>query len=283
MPNHTPDEVVHFRRIPDFDNLELLHATYRTFSFARHAHETFALGVVERGVQAFHYRGEMHTTPPGHLIIVNPGEMHTGFAASEAGYTYRMLYPSVSLMRHAANEVSGCSSPMPFFPKGVVHDQALARDIGRLHRALQGPATRLEQETLLLHGLAHLVERHGSLPQLPFCSGREPRAVARTREYLDTHAVDNVSLTHLAHLVNLSSFRLVHVFRDAIGLPPHAYLTQVRIARAKRLLAAGQSVARVAAEMGFADQSHLSRHFKALTGVTPGRYARSSKNVQDLE
>lgn len=282
MRNHPSDEVAHFRRIPDFDNLELLHATYRTFSFARHAHETFAVGVVERGVQAFHYRGKLHTTPPGHLIVVNPGEMHTGFAATEAGYTYRMLYPSVSLMRHAAGEISGGSFLTPSFPKGVVHDQTLARDIGRLHRAFQGPATRLAQETLLLHGLADLIERHGSHPQLPFCGGREPRAVARTREYLDAHAMDNVSLTYLAQLVNLSSYRLVNVLRDAVGLPPHAYLTHVRITRAKRLLAAGQSVAHVAAETGFADQSHLTKHFKALTGVTPGRYARSSKNVQDI-
>ena len=96
------------------------------------------------------------------------------------------------------------------------------------------------------------------------------------------HAADNVSLTELSGLVSLSPYRLVHVFRDTVGLPPHAYLTQVRVERAKRLLAAGQSVARVASEAGFVDQSHLTRHFKALTGVTPGRYARSSKNVQEM-
>ena len=195
VSNRMPDEVVRFRRIPEFDNLELLHATYRTFSFARHAHETFALGVVERGVQAFHYRGETYTTPPGHLIVVNPGEMHTGFAASEAGYTYRMLYPSVSLMQQAAAEISGRSCLAPFFPQGVIHDQTLSHDIARLHRALEGPATCLEKETLLLCGLARLIERHGKISTS--AASQWPGTICgRGRAGVPRHARGGQRLTH---------------------------------------------------------------------------------------
>jgi AraC-like DNA-binding protein len=64
-------------------------------------------------------------------------------------------------------------------------------------------------------------------------------------------------------------------------MPPHAFQTQVRVSRAKTLLLEGWSISQVASQTGFADQSHLTRHFKRLVGVTPGRYQQSSKNVQD--
>jgi AraC-like DNA-binding protein len=105
--------------------------------------------------------------------------------------------------------------------------------------------------------------------------------VQQVRAYLEAHYAANVSLEQLAALTNFSSFHLVRVFRTAIGLPPHAYLTQVRLRHAKRLLAAGLPIAQVAAEIGFTDQSHLARHFKQLAGVTPGQYAQGRKNVQD--
>jgi len=101
-----------------------------------------------------------------------------------------------------------------------------------------------------------------------------------TREYLEDNLGRGVPLEELARLANLSPFHLSRVFRDEVGLPPHAYQTQARLGRARSLLLRGWSAARVAQETGFADQSHLSRRFKRLVGVTPGRYAQESKNVQ---
>ncbi|MBI1877856.1 MAG: helix-turn-helix transcriptional regulator, partial [Chloroflexi bacterium] len=80
---------------------------------------------------------------------------------------------------------------------------------------------------------------------------------------------------------NLSPFHLLRAFRAELGLPPHAYLTQIRIERAKALLAQGWPVAQVAFETGFADQSHLTKRFKGIVGVAPGQYLLHSKKVQD--
>ena len=98
----------------------------------------------------------------------------------------------------------------------------------------------------------------------------------RVRAYLEEHFTETVSLEELAALVNLSPFYLLRVFRESVGLPPHSYLTQIRVAHAKRLISASRPLAEVATAVGFSDQSHLNRHFKALVGVTPGQYARSS-------
>ncbi|RMF65685.1 MAG: AraC family transcriptional regulator, partial [Cyanobacteria bacterium J069] len=86
-------EQVKFWRDPRFGNLDLLHAHYVTHTFSRHAHETYAIGVILDGAEAFHYRGETHVAPAGSIVAIHPGELHTGHAAAADGWTYRMLYP----------------------------------------------------------------------------------------------------------------------------------------------------------------------------------------------
>ncbi len=90
---------------------------------------------------------------------------------------------------------------------------------------------------------------------------------------------DNVSMERLAQIANLSPFHLNRVFCSELGMPPHAFQTQVRIIKAKELLHRGWSISRVASVAGFADQSHLTRHFKRLIGVTPGEYRKHCRNV----
>lgn len=106
----------------------------------------------------------------------------------------------------------------------------------------------------------------------PLAAYRHP-GVRRAREYLAEHFAEPVSLADLERVAGLTRFHLVRSFAARYGLPPHAYQVQLRLAAARRLIRAGLPLAQVAAEAGFADQSHLGRHFKRVWGVTPGRYA----------
>ena len=109
--------------------------------------------------------------------------------------------------------------------------------------------------------------------------GLEHRAVAHIHDYLHAHVCENISLQVLAEQVGLHPSYLIRVFHAHVGLPPHAYLTQIRVQRAKSLLLQEMSLTQVALETGFADQSHLTRHFRHLVGVTPGVYAHYVRNV----
>jgi AraC-like DNA-binding protein len=271
-----------FWRAPEFGDLELLRASYRTHTFVRHAHDGFAIGVIERGAETFEYRRQWFVAPAGSVVVINPGEMHTGQAATPQGWSYRMLYPDAALLLQAASEVGGHTRDVPFFPSPVIDDPPLAQLMLQLHATLEQPSATLEQQSRFVWTLAHLIARHADDRPRVLPAGKEHHAVQRVRAYLEAHYAHNVSLDQLAALINVSPFHLVHVFRDAIGLPPHAYLTQVRLRHAKRLLAAGLPIVQVAAETGFTDQSHLTRHFKHLVGVTPGQYAQRRKNVQDF-
>jgi transcriptional regulator GlxA family with amidase domain len=196
--------------------------------------------------------------------------------------TFRVVYVSPALLHTAATEVAGRTSSLPFFAMPIIFDTDLAELFLRFHMAHEVAASRLERDTLLLLVLTHCIRRHADTrPALAPLRGERER-VQRVRAYLHDNYAENVSLADLAHLANVSPYHLHRLFCQEVGLSPHRYQTQVRVDRAKALLAQGLPISQVAVATGFADQSHLTRHFKRLVHVTPGRYgAQKSRNVQD--
>jgi AraC-like DNA-binding protein len=170
----------------------------------------------------------------------------------------------------------GRAGSLPYFrfPYSF-HDPEMAQAILRLHEALESHKTTLERDTRLLTTIARLLQRYGEHQEVAR-SGNETRAVRLTRDYLQAHACSSISLDTLAAAAGLSPFHLLRVFREQVGVPPHAYQTQQRVQIAHQLLLQGTPPAQAAAATGFVDQSHLTRHFKRLTGVAPGAFQRAS-------
>lgn len=271
------DEHATFWRDSSLSNLECLRATFIKHAFAPHIHEGYAIGVIEKGAECFKYRSAMHVAPQGSIVVINPEAMHTGKAVNQQGWSYRMLYPEIALVQRAATDAVRQPANIPFFPEPVIFDPTLANLLSRMHTTLASSPSELERESILVWTLAHLVRRHATTPPLALKARSEHAHVLRVQTYLEEHMTENVSLGQLAALVHLSPFYLLRVFRDSVGLPPHTYLTQIRVARARHLISASMPLAEVAAAVGFTDQSHLNRHFKAQMGVTPGQYAHGRR------
>jgi AraC-like DNA-binding protein len=138
---------------------------------------------------------------------------------------------------------------------------------------LQRPLIDVECTSRLIATLRRLLTQASSQP-LPDIAAAHPVGVFRTRDYLREHAVTPVTLDELASVAALSKFYLIRAFQHAFGLTPHSYQMQLRLARARRLLAEGRPLSHVTYDAGFADQSHLTRRFAAFYGLTPARYAR---------
>ena len=99
--------------------------------------------------------------------------------------------------------------------------------------------------------------------------------VARIDEHLEAHLGDDVSLADLAALVGLSPYHFSRAFKAATGLPPHRYLIERRVARAReRLEHGGDPIVDVALECGFSSQAHMTSTFTRQLGVSPGRYRK---------
>ncbi|MGA9997835.1 MAG: AraC family transcriptional regulator [Pyrinomonadaceae bacterium] len=274
-------DLIEVWRPSDLTQLELR----RGFSVARpvprHWHEEYQLCLIQSGPSELGYRGSSLPTPPASLFMIYPGEVHSNRAYDNAGCSYRTLFVDTELMRGASIEVHGKETGLPFFPTAVVFDKDVLSQYMDLHLALEQPASSLERQVLLLNFLAVLIARFAESRPQPRLFGPERQAVTRACDYLVEHYAENVSLENLARIANLSPFHFNRVFSEQFGMPPHAFQTQLRVSRAKTLLREGWTIPQVASETGFADQSHLNRHFKRLAGVTPGQYRLSSKNVQD--
>jgi AraC-like DNA-binding protein len=178
------------------------------------------------------------------------------------------------------SEIGGIGAP-PFFPTPVLDDRQVVAAYRALHRAFEDSADRLERDSRLLELLALLVGRWAERPPQAQRSEGAVEAVCRVRDLLLERCAENLSLDELSQAAELSPYHLNRLFRREVGMPPHAFQTQARIARAKALLREGRPIVEVAAETGFADQSHFSRCFRRLMLITPGKYVQGSKNVQD--
>jgi AraC-like DNA-binding protein len=268
-------------RHPAVAGVDLLRARYVDHVYARHTHEGYAIGVILGGVEEFRYRGGLHRAKAGAVVLVNPDEVHDGHAGIPDGWAYRMTYPDVPVLADIAAELGGPRGVVSF-PEPVVYDSAALEAFLAAHRAAEQGADPLAASSLLRVAYGRLLRRHALPGRERRQSPGSRRAVAAARDALHVRAAEPPTLEELAAEVGMSPFALLRAFRAELGLPPHAYLNQLRVRKAKRLLDTGQPPAEVAALVGFADQAHLSRHFKRIFGVPPGAYRRERKNVQEL-
>ncbi|MVN88162.1 helix-turn-helix domain-containing protein [Deinococcus sp. HMF7620] len=264
-------------RVPALGGLDVLQARFVKQAFARHTHEEFTVGVVHEGAAEFWNRGAERVAPPGSVMLINADEVTTGHSWAEGGYLHLVLYPSAEQLRWVAEQVTGRSVNTPFFPQSVAAAPAVAARLTRAHQVLIHPAaSQLARETALQDALAQLVTDLGEARLSPGRVGQERAAVRDVQAYLEAHASEEVSLEDVARVSGLSPFHLSRVFRQEVGLPPHAYQVQVRIRQARAWLNAGWSLAEVALATGFSDQSAFSNQFKRHVGVTPGQFVKGA-------
>ncbi len=272
-------------RLRHMGGVEVVRGVATPHSAPRHFHEELEIGLKQGGGWEVHHRGAWHAVAPGTLVLTPPGDVHMARSpGGAADAVFHGLRLDADLLRRAATDIAGRPRRAPDFATPLVRDREARLLLLRLVSALEegSAASPLEQESRLQDALGHLILRHGAERRAlaPQPAGAEHGAVRRARQYLEEHAEGAVTLAELARVAGLSASHLCWAFGAAVGMPPHAYQTQIRVARAKALLVAGRlPLAQVAAEVGFASQSHLTRHFARLVGVTPGRYMRDSRQA----
>jgi len=256
----------------------LLHAHYVTHAYPRHSHEYYVISLIVRGRQTFTHKGTKYTTPPGGVILINPGEVHTGETVDERGFELRSLYPTIANMEMAAHEVHGRRA-QPFFHTVRVDDPGTTNHVLSLHRSMMEETGILEVESRFLWILAGLIKRYARPSPNEKEMRSEKQAIRKTRHYIQERFAEGITLNDLAQHVSLSPYYLLRAFRAEVGMPPHTYLESVRVREAQRLIEAGKSLAEVAAEAGFSSQSHMTNRFKKIMGATPGQYAAQGRDT----
>lgn len=235
-------------------------------AFPRHSHDHFGVGVMTAGAQRSWSGIGQVESGVGDIIMVNPGEIHDG-APLDGPRGWHILYIDPELVMDELGAEHGAQG---FAVRPVASDPRLAGEILRFVREISSPAREnLGSEEALLICLLRMWQVHGA--DGPRKVDTSP-SVALALEFLRDAPEDPASLSDLASLSGISRFQLLRGFQRETGVTPHAYIVQLRVRLARRLLARGETPAEAALMAGFADQSHLTRAFVRQFGITPGRY-----------
>ncbi|MFE0025375.1 AraC family transcriptional regulator [Amycolatopsis sp. NPDC059021] len=240
---------------------EVFHARFVEHAYPVHTHDTWTLLIVDDGAIRYDLDRHHHGALGASVTLLPPNVAHDGRAATSHGFRKRVLYLDTSIL---GEDLIGAAVDHP-----SMADPLLRARVHQLHETLAHPADTLEAESRLVL-VADRLRDHLDRP----LTGAPPaRGVADDlRDLLDAHLPDALTLREAADTLGAHPAYLVRAFGRRFGLPPHRYLTGRRVDRARRLLLAGTPAAEAAVRAGFADQAHLTRHFKRYLGTTPGRF-----------
>jgi AraC-like DNA-binding protein len=223
------------------------------------------------------FRGETLPCGNGRIGLLEPDGVfqHRRVPAPE---TLRVFTIDPARVREFTRELG--LSPESSQPKTTVFSSPpLFRNLMALSECLEGGASALEIQSRYAACVRLAIQQAMGNRRCALRLGSEIAAVRRARELIDARFAENVTLSQLARAAGQSEFHLLRVFKRDVGVPPHTYQTLLRLARARELLARGKTASSTAAEVGFADQSHLTRHFRNMLGLTPRAYAKGSTRL----
>jgi AraC-like DNA-binding protein len=244
--------------------IERVEARFGGPAFSLHRHDTYALGITTAGVQQFRYRGARRICLPGQLHFLHPDELHDGGPATPAGFRYRIAYVEPAVIREALG-----GRPLPFAAEPVLDPSPATAGLIGLLEDIDEPLDELAAAAAAT-AVADALEAAAGRPVAG--GPLDTAAVTAVREHLAAHPAAETRAADLERIAGIDRWAIARQFRRAFGTSPDRYRRMRRLAVALDAIAAGDSLAAVAAETGFADQSHMTRHFTHAYGLTPGRW-----------
>ncbi len=257
-----------FVRHPALPWAELRVSQQSPHCYRLHMHAEYSFGIVDTGTALFQHPGGTEALAPGDVVLIEPDTWHACNPQQVTHWSYRMVYVQADWLHGQCTADGG---PLRF-TRRAVRDAASRTAIQALCQALRtgdaaGGAALLRQ----------LLRQHAQPAALPVVAS--DAAVQQALHCLHQQPESVASVEALAQACGMSASRFIHRFKAATGVTPGAYRLNLRLNGARRLLAQGMALAEAAHAMGFADQAHLQRSFKAHHALTPGRYARGGPDI----
>lgn len=272
------ESTAQFWRDPAMPHAESRRACRSRACYRPHSHPTFSIGAVDEGASVFDGAGAgpvlLH---PGTVIFVPAGRVHACNPLPGSAWSYQMLHLDAAWLPAVRTESVFPGAQIGSAPPiRIVRDQAVYARFCDLNALLFSRAAPAEKEAALVE----FITEGGQTPGLRIdglaASFRQAGQLEAVLDLLRQAPGADASLGDLARLAGMSRYGLIRAFRAATGLTPHAWRLNQRVNAARERIRAGERLADVAYRLGFADQAHFQRVFKAHAGVTPGGYRGQS-------
>ncbi|WP_312117871.1 AraC family transcriptional regulator [Brevibacillus reuszeri] len=265
-----PDVI--FYRDETLPFLEAKYCTRSDLTYQKHFHEEYSIGLIDVGETNAWCDGTMYEVEAGKVISFPPHMLHACHPKSPTSWRYKMLFIKQDWLKQLEpTELEQLR--IPFLLEGD-KNQSCQQLVNQVMESLS-----LEEPLVIETGVVELIHALVNWDSHDFVhSSRnrlEQKYIGQIREYLHAHYTERVMLEELEKAVGISRFHLIRLFKKGTHVPPHAYQNLLRINHAKHELAKSRPIAEIAVETGFYDQSHFSRAFAKIVGVTPQRYASS--------
>jgi len=237
--------------------------------FKPHMHTAVSIGAVAQGQVQYTVGDDIATLIPGSLALINPETLHSCNTLHAAKRNYYMLYLDVDWCLTVQKSLWEVDRYIPFATI-LIDDAALYHRYCSTMEQLFAPDIHRQEKEQILVELVSEVFLAGCSPQNE--TEQVSGDINLLKHMLQEDLHKDLTLNSLAAALHANPYTLLRRFKTETGITPHAYRMNCRINLARKYLSEGKDIADTAIECGFFDQSHLHRHFKAMTTVTPQEY-----------
>jgi len=239
-----------------------LSASFTDFTYKKHCHEEYALGVTIRGVQKYRLDGSLQSSYRNGVMLFNPEQVHDGWAQDKTGIDYVMLYiePKLFIDIFGKNKTVRFSSP-------IVYNYCLEKSILSLADAILSG----KDEALCYELFLSLTNCLGQT-DIKATYRKENALTKKAKEMINCTLQNVLRLDDICKEFDMSKFQFIRAFKASTGISPYQYFLNCKVERAKQLIEKNKDIYSAVAECGFADLTHLNRHFKSIYGMTAFEY-----------
>jgi AraC-like DNA-binding protein len=239
-----------------------LSASFTDFTYKKHSHMEYAIGVTLRGIQRYNLDGSRQLSYQNGVMLFNPEQAHDGMAHDENRLDYVMLYidPQLLLEVIEKNEIVRFQTP-------IVYDKKLQQKIVNLSDAILSGKDEALCSELFLSLTDRLIQT-----DLSTDNKTDHTLIKRVKDRLHTDLESVFKLDEICKDLNMSKYQFIRLFKAHTGISPYQYFLNCKIEYAKQLIETNKDIYSAVTECGFVDLTHLNKHFKSVYGTTAFEY-----------
>lgn len=258
--------------------VEARFSTNSATSYKEHFHKTLSIGAILQGEVSYIYNNQTQTLKQNELALINPFINHSCNPINKSPRSYHMLYVDTDYAKELQKEIfKNVENFIPLKPIKI-YDKTIFENFINLNRLLiQKNISYIQKEVFLWEFLTKIFTKYCNQKSTHTPISKSDEIVQKAKFYMEKNIDKNLTIDEIARYVKLSKFYFLKLFKASANTTPHTFLLNLKIHKARNILKNSNSIASIANELGFFDQSHFTKVFKAYTALTPLEYQQSLK------